>query len=33
MEIELHPAVSLLPETFNFLIAPIEIKCPDHKLP
>jgi hypothetical protein len=25
MEIELHPAVSLLPETFNVLIAPVEL--------
>lgn len=25
MEIELHPAVSLLPETFNVLIAPVEM--------
>jgi hypothetical protein len=25
MEIELHPAVSLLPETFNVLVAPIEM--------
>jgi DNA polymerase I len=25
MEIELHPAVSLLPETFNVLVAPVEI--------
>ena len=24
MEIELHPAVSLLPETFNVLVAPVE---------
>ena len=25
MEIELHPAVSLLPETFNVLVAPVEL--------
>jgi hypothetical protein len=25
MEIELHPAVSLLPETFNVLVAPVEM--------
>ncbi|MCX6677427.1 MAG: hypothetical protein NTU95_05720 [Methanothrix sp.] len=25
MEIELHPAVSMLPETFNVLIAPVEM--------
>jgi hypothetical protein len=25
MEIELHPAVSLLPDTFNVLIAPVEL--------
>ena len=25
MEIELHPAVSLLPETFSVLIAPVEM--------
>jgi len=25
MEIELHPAVSLLPETFSVLIAPLEM--------
>ena len=25
MEIELHPAVSLLPETFNILVAPVEM--------
>jgi hypothetical protein len=25
MEIELHPAVSILPETFNILIAPVEM--------
>jgi len=25
MEIELHPAVSMLPETFNVLIAPVEL--------
>jgi hypothetical protein len=25
MEIELHPAVSLLPETFNILMAPVEM--------
>jgi hypothetical protein len=28
MEIELHPAVSLLPETFNVLVAPVEMKMP-----
>jgi len=25
MEIELHPAVSLLPDTFNVLVAPVEM--------
>jgi hypothetical protein len=25
MEIELHPTVSLLPETFSVLIAPVEM--------
>jgi DNA polymerase I len=25
MEIELHPAVSLLPETFNVLVSPVEM--------
>jgi hypothetical protein len=25
MEIELHPAVSLLPETFSVLVAPVEV--------
>jgi hypothetical protein len=25
MEIELHPAVSILPETFNVLIVPVEM--------
>jgi len=25
MEIELHPAVSMLPETFNVLVAPVEM--------
>lgn len=25
MEIELHPAISLLPETFNVLVAPVEM--------
>ncbi len=25
MEIELHPAISLLPETFNVLVSPVEI--------
>jgi len=25
MEIELHPAVSLLPETLNVLVAPVEM--------
>jgi hypothetical protein len=25
MEIELHPAVSLIPDTFNVLIAPVEM--------
>ena len=28
MEIELHPTVSLLPETFNVLVAPAEMKMP-----
>jgi hypothetical protein len=28
MEIELHPAVSLLPGTFNVLVAPVEMKMP-----
>jgi hypothetical protein len=28
MEIKLHPAVSLLPETFNVLVAPVEMKMP-----
>jgi hypothetical protein len=25
MEIELHPAISMLPETFNVLIGPVEL--------
>jgi hypothetical protein len=28
MEIELHPAVSLLPGTFNVLVAPVKMKMP-----
>jgi hypothetical protein len=28
MQIELHPTVSLLPETFNVLVSPVEMKIP-----